>query len=288
MRALTEKYLNPFTDYGFKRLFGQEASKELLVDFLNELLREENVKIENLTYLRNEQVGRAADDRRAVFDLYCENQDGEKFIVELQKNRQDYFKDRMLYYSTFPIQGQAKPSHWNFELRKVYAISILDFIFHKDDHPDKYRYDIKLTEQETKEVFYDKLMFVYLEMPKFNKTLEELETRFDKWLYILRNMTQLDNIPNRLRERIFESFFRIAEIAKLSNEEYDAYEGGLKNYRDVNNIFDTARREGEAKGRVEEKSEVALKMLQSGSSIDFIMEISGLSRGEIELLMENK
>ena len=91
---LTEKYVNPFTDYGFKRLFGEEVNKELLIDFLNELLHKEQGKIKKLTYLKNEKLGVSELDRRAIFDLYCENEKGEKFIVELQKTKQKFFKDR--------------------------------------------------------------------------------------------------------------------------------------------------------------------------------------------------
>ncbi|MGV3541532.1 MAG: Rpn family recombination-promoting nuclease/putative transposase, partial [Rufibacter sp.] len=215
MTYFEEKYINPFTDYGFKKLFGEEPNKELLLDFLNELLKEEQGEIKHLTYLKNENLGTSEIDRKAIFDLYCENERGEKFIVELQKTKQNFFKDRTVYYSTFPIREQAKRTGWNYELKAVYTVAILDFVFDEDKaEPHKYRYDVKLTDQETKEVFYDKLTFIYLEMPKFNKTLEELETRFDKWLYIIRNLHRLDRIPDKLRERVFEKLFAAAEIAR--------------------------------------------------------------------------
>jgi len=106
MRPAT--YLNPFTDFGFKKLFGEEYNKDLLIDFLNQLLKKEQGRIKTLTYLKNEHLGRSEADRRAVFDLYCENEQGEKFIVEIQKAKQKFFKDRTLFYSTFPIAEQAK------------------------------------------------------------------------------------------------------------------------------------------------------------------------------------
>jgi len=176
MTEFREKYINPFTDYGFKRLFGEEPNKDLLLDFLNELLKEEQGKITELKYLKNENLATTELNRKAIFDLYCTNEKGEKFIVELQKTKQKFFKDRTIYYSTFPIREQAViGSDWNFELKKVYTIAILDFVFDEDENePNKFRYDVKLTEQETKEVFYDKLTFIYLEMPKFNKKIEEL------------------------------------------------------------------------------------------------------------------
>jgi predicted transposase/invertase (TIGR01784 family) len=195
MADFIEKYINPFTDYGFKKLFGEEPNKDLLLDFLNELLKEEQGQIKNLTYLKTEHFGTSDIDRKAIFDLYCENEKGEKFIVELQKSKQNFFKDRTVYYSTFPIREQAKRADWDYELKAVYTIAILDFVFESDKHePAKFRYDVKLTDIETKKIFYNKLTFIYLEMPKFNKSVDELETRFEKWLFVLRNLNRLDRI----------------------------------------------------------------------------------------------
>lgn len=225
---LREKYVNPFTDFGFKRIFGEEPNKDLLLDFLNELLRDEQGEIVDLTYLKNENLGAAELDRRAIFDLYCENEKGEKFIVELQKTKQNFFKDRTVYYSTFPIREQAKKANWNYELNAVYTIAILDFVFDEDkDEPDKYRYDVKLTDIETKKIFYDKLTFIYLEMPKFNKSINELETRFDKWLYVIKNLNRLQNIPEKLQEKIFEKLFEVAEISKFNQKQILSYEDSL-------------------------------------------------------------
>ncbi|HSI90949.1 MAG TPA: Rpn family recombination-promoting nuclease/putative transposase, partial [Adhaeribacter sp.] len=234
MAEFAEKYINPFTDFGFKKLFGEEPNKELLLDFLNVLLKEEQGEIIDLTYLKSEHLGTGELDRKAIFDLYCENEKGEKFIVELQKTKQNFFKDRTVYYSTFPIREQAKRADWNYELKAVYTIAILDFVFDEDKHdPAKLRYDIKLTDTETKAVFYDKLTFIYLEMPKFNKTVEELESRFDKWLYVLRNLNRLDKVPEKLRERVFEKLFETAEIARFTPDQIRSYEDSLKYYRDL-------------------------------------------------------
>ncbi len=152
-------YLNPFTDFGFKKLFGEEYNKDLLIDFLNQLLKNEQGRIKTLTYLKNEHLGRSEADRRAVFDLYCENEQGDRFIVEIQKSTQKFFKDRALYYSTFPIADQGKAGDWDFELKAVYTVAILDFVFDDDKNDsEKYRYDVKLTDIETSKVFYDKLI----------------------------------------------------------------------------------------------------------------------------------
>ncbi|NEO85226.1 MAG: PD-(D/E)XK nuclease family transposase [Spirulina sp. SIO3F2] len=287
MYHFTEKYINPFTDYGFKKIFGEEPNKELLLDFLNELLKDEQGEIKELNYIKNEQLGVTGAERRAIFDLYCENERGEKFIVELQKTKQDYFKDRTVYYSTFPIREQAERGKWNFELRAVYAIAILDFVFEEDkDKPEKYRYDIKLTDIDTCKVFYDKLTFVYLEMPKFNKTIDELETRFDKWLYILRNLTQIQEIPEALQEEIFEKLFAIAEIARFTPEQVQFYEDSLKEYRDLQNSIDTAHRkgklEGKAEGKAEGLEEVVRKGIEQGLSDELLVTLTGLTIEQIQ------
>ncbi len=285
MGETKEKYINPFTDYGFKRLFGEEPNKDLLLDFLNELLKEEQGKIVDLTYLRNEHLGSSEVDRKAIFDLYCENENGEKFIVELQKAKQNFFKDRTVYYSTFPIREQAKKADWNFELKAVYTIGILDFIFDENkNNPEKFRYDVKLSDIETNEVFYDKLTFIYIEMPKFNKKSEELNGRFEKWLYVLRNLNKLDRIPDSLREGIFEKLFEVAEIAKFTPEQVISYEDSLKYYRDLKNSLDTARDEGFEKGIETGMKKVAKNLLKNNVSIEIIKTSTGLSEEEIRTL----
>ena len=290
-----ERYINLFTDYGFKKIFGEEPNKNLLLDFLNELLREEQGEIKELTYLKTEQLGDTDIDRKAIFDLYCENEQGEKFIVELQKSKQNFFKDRALYYSTFPIREQAERGDWNFKLKAVYTVAILDFVFDEDKNtPEKYRYDVKLTDTDTKRVFYDKLTFIYLEMPKFTKSLDELESRFDKWLYVIRNLNRLERLPDTLREQVFEQLFDTAEIARFTPDQVRSYEKSLKYYRDMKNSLDTAfddgkeegkkegRAEGKEEGRTEEKRQVVINGLHQGLEIKVIATLTGLSFKIIE------
>jgi predicted transposase/invertase (TIGR01784 family) len=281
MTEFVEKYINPFTDFGFKKLFGEEINKDLLLDFLNELLRDEQGDIRELTYLKTEQLGQTSQERKAIFDLYCENAQGEKFIVELQKTKQNFFKDRTVYYSTFPIREQTRRPDWNYELKAVYTIAILDFVFDADKgEPHKLRYDVKLSDIDTNKVFYDKLTFIYLEMPKFNKTVDELETRFDKWLYVIKNMNKLDRVPDKLRERIFDKLFETAEIARFTPDQVNLYEDSLKYYRDLKNSLDTARDEG----KMEEKLAIARNLLSNGAPMDLIIQSTGLSEEEIQKL----
>jgi predicted transposase/invertase (TIGR01784 family) len=280
---LIEKYINPFTDFGFKKLFGTEPNKELLIDFLNQVVLPKHQNVSDLTYSRNEQMGVSEIDRKAIFDLYCIGTSGERFIVEIQKAKQNYFKDRSVFYSTFPIQEQAKRGNWDFKLSEVYTVGILDFVFSEDSLDKKVRHVVKLKDQNGN-IFYDKLTLVYLELPNFNKTEEELETPYDKWLFVLKHLPDLERRPTKLQERIFEKLFAAAEIAKFSKTEQEEYEASLKYYRDLKNVIDTAFDEGEAKGKMEGKMEMALKALDEGISISIISKLTGLSEEEIDKL----
>jgi predicted transposase/invertase (TIGR01784 family) len=289
MTTLTEKYVNLFTDFGFKKIFGEEVNKDILIDFLNELLYNEQGRIINLTYLKSDQLGTTDIERKAIFDLYCENEKGEKFIIELQKSKQAFFKDRALYYATFPIRSQAQRTDWKFELKAIFTIGILDFVFDEDKHNlEKYRYDVKLSDIETNKIFYDKLTFIYLEIPKFTKQLSELTTRFEKWLYAFKNLHKLDKLPDELHEKIFERLFELAELAKFTPEQVDEYEGSLKVYRDLQNSLETAKDEGivigKKIGEENKAKEIAINLIQNGIALELISKSTGLSVIEIEKL----
>lgn len=285
---LKDKYINPLTDFGFKKLFGIEPNKELLIDFLNQLLPPVH-QIKELTYTKNEHLGGTEYERKAIFDLYCESQSGEKFIVELQKAKQNFFKDRSVYYSTFPIQEQAKKGEWNFKLSAVYTIGILDFVFEEHKNQKELLHTVKLKDQNGA-IFYDKLTYIYIELPKFTKSDTELQTKFDKWLYVFRHLANLQNRPTILQERVFEKLFEIAEIAKFTPEEKGQYEESLKYYRDLKNVVDSSKEEGIIEGKIEgiiegknERSiEVAKEMKTDGVSIDKISKYTGLSEKEIQ------
>uniref|UniRef100_Q3ARM2 Rpn family recombination-promoting nuclease/putative transposase n=1 Tax=Chlorobium chlorochromatii (strain CaD3) TaxID=340177 RepID=Q3ARM2_CHLCH len=245
----TDRYINPFTDFGFKKLFGSEMNKDLLIAFLNTLLPIEAGTIADLTFLPNDRVGRSEFDRRAIFDLHCKNEKGEYFIVEMQQAKQDYFKDRSVFYASFPIQEQAQKGKWNYCLQPIYMVGILDFIFDENKADDTIvHHEIKLVNLSTGKVFYEKLTFIYLELPKFTKSVDELESDFDKWCYLLSNLPDLTDRPARLQEKVFLKVFELAEIAKYTPEEAREYEKSLKVYRDLKNVIDCAYDEGKAEG----------------------------------------
>ena len=253
-RLSEERYINPLTDFGFKRLFGTEPNRDLLIDFLNVVLPEQH-RIQDLSYRNSENVGNTPLDRKAIFDIYCQTAEGDRFIVEIQKAKQNFFKDRSVYYASFPIQEQGQKGDWNYKLSPVYAVGILDFIFDDHQHDPTILHTVELKNQRC-EVFYDKLKFIYLELPKFTKTVEQLESHFDKWLFLLKHLHRLDDPPLAFQEGIFAQLLEVAELANLSREELNAYENSLKYYRDLKNVIETAREEAIEEVREELKEEV--------------------------------
>ncbi len=287
--TIEERYISLLTDFGFKRIFGTKPNKDLLINFLNSLFDGFQV-IKDVKYLNSEHVGDVFAERKAIFDVYCDNERGEKFIVEMQNAYQKYFKDRSLFYSTFPIREQApKGAEWNFKLEHVYTVALLNFdleeeAFDKDD----INHDVGLLDKKTLKVFNDKLSFKYVEIAKFNKTEEELDTLYDKWLYVLKNLSRLDERPSALKEKVFTKLFEEAEIAKFTPTELKEYEDSLKAYRDVKNSIDTAlekgREEGMAKGMEKEKIATARRLLSMGLSEEQVSTATELPLEEIQKL----
>ena len=293
MRKIEERYISLLTDFGFKRIFGTKPNKDLLINFLNSLFEGFQV-IKDVKYLNSEHVGDVFAERKAIFDVYCENERGEKFIVEMQNAYQKYFKDRSLFYSTFPIREQApKGADWNFKLERVYTVALLNFDLKEEAFDqDDINHDVGLLDKKTHKVFNDKLSFKYVEIAKFDKTEDELVTLYDKWLYVLKNLSRLDERPAALKEKVFTKLFEEAEIAKFTPTELKEYEDSLKAYRDVKNSIDTAlekgreegREEGRAEGREQRNIEIAKKMLAAGMDIDTVIKMTDLSKSEIEKL----
>ena len=304
------KYLNPYTDFGFKKLFGTEFNKDLLISFLNAMFEKSSAipkdEILDITYLNAEKLGRKASERKAIFDVYCTTKSGAKFIVEMQNVFQQFFKDRSVYYSSFPIQEMAKrdseDEHWNYELNRLYTFGILNFVF-KDEEKDVYGdlrtvnefsdddlfHVVMLTDLTTGKVFYKKLVYLYLEMPKFDKKEDELVTMYDKWLFVLKNLPKLLDRPKELQERIFKKLFEQAEIAMLDDKEYSDYEESLHNLWDITNAMTDAEKKGFGKGMAEgakqQAIDIARKMKNHGDSFDYIADITGLTKEEIETIV---
>ena len=209
--------------------------------------------------------------------------------MELQKAKQNYFKDRTVYYATFPIQEQAEKGDWNYKLKAIFCVGILDFTFEDKAHlgSGEVMHTVQLKDQNNK-VFYEKLKFVYLEMPHFIKEEQELNTRLDKWLYFIKNLENFQRIPEIFKDDVFTQAFDSAEIARYSSEDRDTYEESLKVYRDLKGVIDTAfgegKMEGRMEGKIEGKIEVAKALKDSGIPNSVISKTTGLAESEIEKL----
>jgi predicted transposase/invertase (TIGR01784 family) len=246
-KALIEKdlgvYISLLTDFGFKRVFG---IKEVMIKFLNTVLDIEG-GIKDLRYGNPEKLGLSQFDRNAVYDLYCITNNDEHIIVEIQYISQMYFKDRTLFYTARLINEQSiKGKDWDFKLPPVYSVNILDFCFEEALLPlgikieradeNKYFSKVQLTDCDTGELFYDKLTFYYIELPRFTKELQELKTFLEQWIFIIKHLHELNDLPEELRnDKVFEQLFEIAQIARMTQKDVNNYLKDLNNMNIVRN-----------------------------------------------------
>ena len=283
------RFINPFTDMGFKRIFGQEVNKNLLIDFLNNLLEGEK-RIIDITFLDKEQLATAADDRSCIYDIYCENENGERFIVEMQNRGHRNFKERAIYYLSRTIANQGrKGPDWMFDLKAVYGVFFMNF--HLESRQTKFRTDVSLRDMRTNEPFSDKMRFIFLDLPAFTKDEETCETDFERWIYVLKNMEILQRMPFKARKSVFEELEKIADISALSKEDQEKYEHIIKVYRDnlvTEQWAEKGLKKGLEEGRKEgieiERLKNARGMKAKGYPLEDIAQITGLSVEEIQKL----
>ena len=246
-------------------------------------------------------------DRGVIYDIYCTNEDGEQFIVEMQNREQTFFRERALYYLSQAIARQGeRGAEWKFNLKAVYGIFFMNF--HLSHSPGKFRTDIVLSDRDTNEVFSDKLRFIFLQLPCFTKEEDECQTDFERWIYVLKNMETFQRLPFKARKSVFEKLEQIVDIASLSKEDRMKYDESIKVYRDHLAVLDFAKQEGLELGRTEgirqgraegmakgieqgknegemnERLKNARRMKTKGYPIDDIADITGLSAEEINSL----
>ncbi|QEC80323.1 Rpn family recombination-promoting nuclease/putative transposase [Mucilaginibacter ginsenosidivorax] len=287
---VTGKYIDPLVDFAFKKIFGSELNKDLLTAFLNEVFRGRK-HIVDLVYNKNEHPGDLKDEGSAMFDLLCTGDNGERFIIELQRAKQGYFKERALFYTSRLISDQApkgKRNAWGYNIAEVYLIALLEDFTLEDSPPNSYLHDICLCNRDTGEIFYDKLGYTYIELGKFVKEDIDLDTDLDKWLYVLKNLSRMEKIPVYLRKPVFEKLFSIAEYTNLTKEEKTMYDSSLKYKWDNKNVIDYARQEGMEKGmekgEYKKAMDIAREMKKDGLPLAQISKFTKLSVEEIEKL----
>ena len=299
------EFINPFTDFGFKRIFGQEINKELTIDFLNLLLDGER-HIADLTIHNPEIQPETEEERLVVFDLYCESDDGTQFIVEMQTARQSFFLSRSLYYQSRAIIAQGeKGKNWCYHLQPVYGIFFMDFTMPESTG---LRTDVALMDMKTHKVFNPQLRQIYLEMPRFTKEADECENDFERWLYLIKNMRILKRMPFKAKRAVWDKLLEVADVASLSQKEHEAYQRALMNYWDYHNAMEAAQEDGHKagwtkghkvgleeghkagleeglkEGELKKQIEIARKLKAMGLPVSAIQESTGLSESEIQQL----
>ena len=284
------RFINPFTDLGFKRIFGQEFSKPLLLDFLNSLLVGEK-EIVDITFLDKEQPAIYDEDRSLIYDIYCKTTDGEHIIVEMQNREQPYFKKRSLYYASEAIARQGvRGAEWRYGIRAVYLVAFLNFQL--EDIGTEFRTDVALMDMKSKEIFSRDMRLIYLQLPYFTKEADECTDNFERWIYVLKNMEALNRLPWAAQNSVFERLQHIADISALSKEERLKYDEAIKKYRDTLCVMEGAELKGIAKGRAEGRVEgehtkavkIAIQMKSDGIPTDIIIKYTGLTAKELNAL----
>ena len=243
------KFINPFTDVGFKRIFGQEINKDLLIDFLNALLEGER-SVKDIRFLDKELLPEFTKDRGLIYDICCTDEKGGEFIVEMQNKEHVNFRERTLYYLSQAIARQGeRGADWKFGLKAVYGVFFLNFRL--TDLPSKLRTDIVLADRDTHELFTDKMRYIFLELPSFKKEESECETDFERWIYVLKNMETLQRLPFKARNAVFKKLEEIVDIASMSKEDRMRYDESIKVYRDQLAVMEFERNKGLAEGKAE-------------------------------------
>ena len=261
------KFINPFTDVGFKRIFGQEINKDLLVDFLNALLEGER-QVKDITFLDKEQLPVFEDDRKLICDVYCTDENDEQFIVEMQNQSHLNFRSRTVYYLSQAIARQGeRGSKWMYDLKAVYGVFFLNFPM-PGTKAHKLRMDIVLSDRDTHELFSDKMRYIFIELPSFAKEEDECVNDFERWIYVLKNMDTLKRMPFRARKSVFEKLEEVVTLSSLTRAEREKYDESLKTYRDRLAELAFAQQEGMekgiAKGRAEGRAEGLAEGMEKG------------------------
>ena len=299
---MSSRFVNPFTDLGFKIIFGQPASKDLLIILLNELLSGEH-HIEDLTFLDKEDRSENIHDKGIIYDLYCRTSTGEYIIVEMQNRWHSHFLDRTLYYVCRAVSQMENPSSMcsrhsvedcgllreeeasyglRYRLPAVYGIFLMNF--KEDGLESKFRTDTVVSDRDSGRVVNRNFRQIYLQFPYFTKELDECSTLSDKLMYALKNMNNWNRMPDALKEQVFSHLDRLAAKAHLSEGDRIAYDKAVDRYNVSRIVENDIREQAVAEGRLKGRLEIARKLKENGFSIADIVRIAGLSPEEIDKL----
>lgn len=266
------KYIDPMVDVAFKLIFGTEKNKHLTKELLEQVFK---VNITSLSFVNVEHHGMSLEDRNAVFDLQCESEQLGQFLVEVQVKQQEHFADRALFYSSYPILEQAPAGKWNYSLKPVFFLGILNFKI-PDTNPDTFVHRYSILDEETLVPMTKSVRYVFMEVGPFNKPYNECKTFEDKFLFFLKNLPTFVSKPDTNSEPYFEDLLKAAEYLKMDKPMRTEYDVRLKilrdNYSAEQFIINKA------------KLDVAKGMLAKGYPIQDIVDITGLPLEKIEAL----
>lgn len=299
---MESKYIDLLSDLGFKKIFGKEGvSEEFLIDFLNELFHDdpELRNIVSIRYKNGEKSPNHVEEKASHYDIFCETDTGHRFIVEMQKQNKLHFRDRVTYYMSRDIVeqgiGARTSGGWNYDLIPVVGVFLTAFFVEGLDK--KLVVHGRFVDPSTGKTVLDKMRCVFIQLSAFNKSADECESGFDKWIYVLKNMEKLQDIPfATYKNRIFERVAATSRVATLSEAERMQYDRELKWVRDYNAEMEYARHIGEqkgiaegraegiAEGRAETSLEIARRMKESGMTVEQIAEFTGLPVEKVKAL----
>jgi len=269
-------YANVLMDRWFKRTFGWEPAKPLLTLFLQELIPER--QIVELSYGPQEHINPIDEGKDVRVDVECTDQDGTRFVVEMQLDKQGGFYERAVLNSSFAIQQQIKVGETGYEMPTVYFIGVMNFAFHEGGRV-LYRYSLQ--ENETHEKMTDCLQFLFLELPNSeSKALTPVASILDNFCYALRNLSRLKSRPAGLDGEIFDLLFNSAEIINFTPKEQFEYIKDMTTQEDIKRQIAYAASQAKSK----ESKEIAERLLQMGSDVAFVAQATGLSLEEVQSL----
>jgi predicted transposase/invertase (TIGR01784 family) len=285
------KYADLLDDDVFKLVFGRESTKDVMIEFLNQVI--DDRRIVDLEFLDKEMHPVERDSKGAVYDMFCRTDDGSKIIVEVQRRKQPFYPERALYYSTFQIQRQVESGAENYDFLPVYVVNILNFKMDDDPESRAVRTVYRLYEETSHKLLTNRVTFIFLELPKFTKRIDELDGNIlDGMYFCFKNMTTLETRPEVLNHQVFARIFEVSELYNMDQYTRDKVLQKMTTERDLRNqmayAMQEATAEGLEKGLVEGRAEgivmVARNMLHQGIGVDVISTCTGLSASEIELL----
>lgn len=282
------KYADLLDDDVFKLVFGRESTKDVMIEFLNQVIPDR--KIEDLDFIDKEMHPVERDLRGSVYDMSCRTDDGSRIIVEVQRRKQPFYPERALYYSTFQIQRQVEAGAEEYDFLPVYVVNIMNFVMDHNSESTEVKTIYRLLEENSHRLLTDRVTFIFLELPKFQKSLEDLDGNILEGMYFcFKNMAILDERPEVLTHQIFSKIFEVSELYNMDKVTRDKVLHKMTTERDLRNQMAWARKEaieeglaeGIAKGSLSKSLEIAGKMKELGVDISIIVQASGLSEEQI-------